>query len=107
MEWYAYVGNSPLNRVDPSGEGWLSWLGIGLAAGAAIFTRGASSLAVGLFGVSAHTAATAATVLSIGAGVAGAGNVGTGLHGSLGNRAPFLPSAMAAAVPPTAVPKSI
>jgi len=70
---YSYVDNNPLTYTDPSGEGWLSWLGIGLGIAGAFF-----GLPVGIALVGAHTAATLGTVLTIGGTLASGGSLATG-----------------------------
>jgi len=59
---YAYVGNNPLIITDPNGEGWLSWLGIGLGIAGAFF--GNPEIGFLVTGTPAAISATAATVLS-------------------------------------------
>jgi len=64
---YAYVGNNPLIITDSNGEGWLSWLGIGLDIAGAFF---GNPLLGGALGMGAQTAATVSTDLLIAGGLA-------------------------------------
>ena len=75
---YAYVGNNPLSVTDPSGEGWLTWLGIGLDIVGALLT-GDPALGAAV-GIGADAAGTAGAVLS---GVGTLAQAG-GIFGSLG-----------------------
>jgi hypothetical protein len=83
---YAYVGNNPLSVTDPSGEGWLTWLGIGLDIVGALLT-GDPALGAAV-GIGADAAGSAGAVLSgvgtlaqaggIFGGVASADSIGLG-----------------------------
>jgi RHS repeat-associated protein len=76
---YAYVGNNPLSVTDPTGEGWLTWLGIGLDIVRALLT-GDPALGAAV-GIGADAAGSAGAVLS-GGRDSGAGR---GIFGSLGS----------------------
>jgi RHS repeat-associated protein len=74
---YAYVGNNPMTYTDPSGESWLTWVGLGLAAAATFFTSGAASP---LLGISLGTAKTVGTVLLTAGSLASGGTAGAGIN---------------------------
>lgn len=71
---YAYVSGDPVNRVDPSGEGWLDWVlvGIGAIATAVGVVASMGTLApaaAALWAGAAVTFTQAAVVVSTGVGV--------------------------------------
>jgi len=81
---YAYVGGNPLALTDPSGESWLSWLGIGLDILGALI--GDPALGIGAdLGLSASAAVTTSQVLlTAGSTLAGVGIMGGAPAGGLG-----------------------
>ncbi|WP_426287297.1 RHS repeat-associated core domain-containing protein [Luteibacter sp. E-22] len=71
---YAYVSGDPINRIDPSGEGWLDWaiVGIGAIATAVGVVASMGTLApaaAALWAGAAVTFTQAAAVVSTGVGV--------------------------------------
>jgi RHS repeat-associated protein len=51
---YAYCGGDPINRVDPTGESWLDWLGVAVGiAGAVIATVATGGVFAGVVGAAA------------------------------------------------------
>jgi len=80
---YAYCGGDPINRVDPDGHSWLTWLvggaGLVLGAGAMIASFGAAAPAIaGLYAVGV-SALTASGAIAIGAASLSAVSLGTGV----------------------------
>jgi hypothetical protein len=86
---YAYVGNNPLSVTDPSGEGWLTWLGIGLDIVGALLT-GDPALGAAV-GIGADAAGSAGAVLSGVGTLAQAGGIfgGVGVAAGLPRRIPL------------------
>jgi len=74
---YAYCGDDPVNRIDPSGHNWVTWLtaGIGIALGVigtvATFGALAPALAGGIF--------TLTGMMAIGGAMMSAVSLGTGI----------------------------
>ena len=69
MNLFAYCGNNPVNRVDPSGEAWWHWalgaLIVGACAAATVITCGGfagAAMAIGMVSSRMAAATTAATV---------------------------------------------
>ena len=69
MNLFAYCGNNPVNRVDPSGEAWWHWalgaLIVGACAAATVITCGGfagAAMAIGMVSSGMAAATTAATV---------------------------------------------
>lgn len=78
---YAYCAGDPVNRIDPSGHGWVTWLaagiGIGLALAATVATFGAAVPAfAALAGIGALTTSGA---VAIGVSALSAVSLGTGI----------------------------
>ena len=69
LNLFAYCGNDPVNRNDPTGEAWRHWaLGAAIVAACAVATVvtcggfAAAAMAVGMVGSGMAAATTAATV---------------------------------------------
>lgn len=76
MNRFAYCAGDPINRIDPSGRGWLDWLWTGFAiVGAAIATVATGGALVGLLAgtITATVATTFALAASTVLGVASVG----------------------------------
>ncbi len=80
---YAYCAGDPVNRIDPSGHGWLTWLvagiGIGLAVVGTIVTFGAAAPAFAALAAGGIGALTASGAVAIGAATLSAVSLGTGI----------------------------
>ena len=70
---FAYCGNNPVNRVDPTGEAWWHWaIGAAIVVGFAVATVAtcggfaAAALAVGMVGSGVAAASTGATIAAAG-----------------------------------------
>ena len=107
LNLYAYCGNNPVNNTDESGNAWWDWLIGGLIAIATIalafVTAGAiiaaapaiasmASFAMGSIGLGA-LAGTAATVVSIGAGILAVSTVVIGVNNAIATLSGFNPIA--------------
>lgn len=80
---YAYCAGDPVNRIDPSGHGWLTWvlagIGIGLAVVGTIATFGAAAPAFAALAAGGVGALTASGAVAIGAATFSAISLGTGI----------------------------
>ncbi len=80
---YAYCAGDPVNRIDPSGHGWLTWLvagiGIGLGVVGTIVTFGAAAPAFAALAAGGIGALTASGAVAIGAATLSAVSLGTGI----------------------------
>lgn len=80
---YAYCAGDPVNRIDPSGHGWLTWLvagiGIGLGVVGTIATFGAAAPAFAALAAGGIGALTATGAVAIGAATLSAVSLGTGI----------------------------
>ena len=107
LNLYAYCGNNPVNNTDESGNAWWDWLIGGLIAIATIalafVTAGAiiaaapaiasmASFAMGSIGLGA-LAGTAATVVSIGAGILAVSTIVIGVNNAIATLSGFNPIA--------------
>ncbi|WP_144936580.1 RHS repeat-associated core domain-containing protein [Pseudomonas alabamensis] len=80
---YAYCAGDPVNRIDPDGHGWLTWLvaGVGLALGvvATVASFGAAAPAFAAVYAGGLSALTASGAMAMGAATLGAISLGTGI----------------------------
>jgi len=80
---YAYCAGDPVNRIDPSGHGWLTWLaagiGIGLAVIGTVATLGAAAPAFAALAAGGIGALTASGAIAIGVATLSAVSLGTGV----------------------------
>ncbi|TDV55760.1 RHS repeat-associated protein [Pseudomonas graminis] len=80
---YVYCAGDPVNRIDPSGHGWLTWLvagiGIGLGVVGTIATFGAAAPAFAALAAGGIGALTATGAVAIGAATLSAVSLGTGI----------------------------
>lgn len=80
---YAYCSGDPVNRIDPSGHGWLTWLvagiGIGLAVIGTVASFGAAAPAFAALAGGGLSALTASGAMAIGAATLSAISLGTGI----------------------------
>ncbi|MDF0731049.1 hypothetical protein P0Y43_09970, partial [Pseudomonas entomophila] len=80
---YAYCGGDPVNRIDPDGHAWWTWLvaGIGTALGvvATVASFGAAAPAFAAIAAGGIGALTASGAASIAAATLGAISLGTGI----------------------------
>ena len=80
---YAYCAGDPVNRIDPSGHGWLTWLVAGVGIGLGVLGLVASfGLAAPVFGALAAGgigALTASGAMAIGGAALSAISLGTGI----------------------------
>jgi RHS repeat-associated protein len=80
---YAYCGGDPVNRVDPDGHSWSTWLtgGLGIALGVAamVASFGAASPAIASLYAVGFSALTASGAMAISAATLSAISLGTGV----------------------------
>jgi len=80
---YAYCAGDPVNRIDPTGHGWLTWLaagiGIGLAVIGTIATFGAAAPAFAALATGGIGALTASGAMAVGVATMSAVSLGTGI----------------------------
>ncbi|MDZ5603442.1 RHS repeat-associated core domain-containing protein [Pseudomonas sp. RP23018S] len=80
---YAYCAGDPINRIDPDGHSWLTWVvaGVGLALGAVatVATFGAAAPAFAAVMAGGISAVTASGAMAMGAATLGAISLGTGV----------------------------
>lgn len=80
---YAYCAGDPVNRIDPSGHSWMTWLvaGIGITLGVVgtIATFGAAAPAFAALAAGGIGALTASGAMAIGAATLSAISLGTGI----------------------------
>lgn len=84
---YAYCAGDPVNRIDPSGHGWLTWLvagiGIALAVVGTVLTFGAAAPAFAALAAGGIGALTASGAIAIGAATLSAISLGTGIASTI------------------------
>lgn len=84
---YAYCGGDPVNRVDPDGHAWWTWVlaGVGTALGiaAVVASFGAAAPAFAAIAVGNFAALTASGVIAMGVTTLGAISVASGAAGAL------------------------
>ncbi|WP_081673765.1 RHS repeat domain-containing protein [Pseudomonas cremoricolorata] len=80
---YAYCAGDPVNRIDPDGHSWWTWViaGVGLALGvvATVATFGAAAPAFAAVYAGGISALTASGAMAMGAATLGAVSLGTGI----------------------------
>lgn len=80
---YAYCAGDPVNRIDPSGHGWVTWLvagiGIGLGVIGTIATFGAAAPAFAALAAGGVGALTASSAMAMTAATMSAVSLGTGI----------------------------
>lgn len=80
---YAYCAGDPVNRIDPSGHGWLTWalagIGIGLGIVATVATLGAAAPALAALTAGGIGALTTSGAVAIGVAAMSAVSLGTGI----------------------------
>ncbi len=80
---YAYCGGDPINRTDPDGHSWVTWVvaGTGLALGtvAMLASFGAAAPAVAALYTAGMSTLTASGAMAIGAATLSAISLGTGI----------------------------
>jgi RHS repeat-associated protein len=84
---YAYCAGDPVNRIDPDGHSWLTWLvaGVGLALGvvATVASFGAAAPAFAAVYAGGLSALTASGAMAMGAVTLSAISLGTGVASTL------------------------
>ncbi len=80
---YAYCGGDPVNRVDPDGHSWTTWVagGIGIALGVTVMVAsfGVAAPAIASLYAVGISALTASGAMAIGAATLSAVSLGTGI----------------------------